>query len=558
MRFIVPRALRDMPFTPGDWLVLSVIGCILALGLYWFLGALSFTFTSEVPARGGAYAEGIVGTPRFLHPLLALSEADRDVVQLVFSGLMRTEPSGALVPDLAETYTLSDDQRTYTFVIRSDARFHDDTPVTADDVAFTVELAQDPGLKSPKRAHWEGVKVSVIDERTVSFTLKEPYAPFLENTKLGIIPKHLWHDVSVDEMPFATLNMHPVGSGPYALERVDTTAAGIPSSMHLRAFADGVRVPYLDTITLTFFADTDALEKAAANDTSLGAHSVSPTALPEHRAHQAMLARAFSVFLNQNQFDVFADKSVRVALDRALDKKAMIDILISGYGVPLSGPLPPTEAGATETLTPDERLSSARNVLTSAGWTLGEDGVFEKKSKKATKRLAFTLVTGTAPELKGAATFVRDAWRALGVDVQTEFLDAPDLQQNVIRPRKYAALLFGEVTGRDTDLFAFWDSSQRNDPGLNIALYTNNAVDALLKEARTSHDPQVRREKTEHAAEIISTELGALFLYSPYFVYLTPPEVHGIELGLITTPSDRFSNVASWYRETERVWPLFE
>ncbi|MCL9972342.1 MAG: hypothetical protein NBV63_02975, partial [Candidatus Pacebacteria bacterium] len=173
-------------------------------------------------------------------------------------------------------------------------------------------------------------------------------------------------------------------------------------------------------------------------------------------------------------------------------------------------------------------------------------------------RLAFTLTTGTAPELKGAGEFVVAAWRELGADVTVEFFDANDLQQDKIRPRKYDALLFGEVIGREMDLFAFWDSSQRNDPGLNIALYTNTAVDKLLKEARVNPDLEARRDAAERAATIISDEVAAVFLYSPHFVYATRADLSGIELGTIVTPSDRFLGVSEWYLSTERVWPFFK
>lgn len=545
-----------VPLTAGDWLVVLALSTILALGVFWFFAEVSQRFTTEVPARGGTYAEGIVGTPRFVNPILALSDADRDLVTLVYSGLMRGTPDGGLTTDLADSFTISEDLNTYTFTIRTDARFHDGTPVTADDVAFSVKLAQNPVLKSPKRANWEGVEVTVVDSHTISFTLKEPYAPFLENTRLGILPKHLWEGVTVEEIPFSKLNIEPIGSGPYRLERLETTSGGIPSALTLEAF-DGVRAPYISTITLTFFPDAESLGSAVQGDPLLAAHSLSPEGLTGHSVHQAVLGRIFGVFFNQNQNDLFADKVVRQALDTVLDKNALVDTLIAGYGSAIAGPLPPQEITARTNETRDY-LDEAATILETNGWKRGADGVFEKTVKKTTKRLAFTLTTGTAPELKGAGEFVVAAWRELGADVTVEFFDANDLQQDKIRPRKYDALLFGEVIGREMDLFAFWDSSQRNDPGLNIALYTNTAVDKLLKEARVNPDLEARRNAAERAATIISDEVAAVFLYSPHFVYATRADLSGIELGTIVTPSDRFLGVSEWYLSTERVWPFFK
>lgn len=555
MRLQLFRPFR-VPLSPGDYLIGACIGIVLIIGAFWLAATVSMRFTEEVPARGGSYAEALIGTPRFINPVLALSDVDRDMVQLVFSGLMRTTNDG-VVPDLAESYTLSEDKKTYTFVIGSDARFHDGTPVTAEDVAFTVALAQNPVLKSPKRANWEGVVTEVVDERTITFTLKEPYAPFIENARLGILPKHLWQDVSVEEIPFSKLNVEPVGSGPYAFSKLATNSGGIPSALTLTAAKEGVRIPYISELTFSFFGDTEALQAAIAKNENLAAHSILTDASDTRIVHEAILGRIFGVFFNQNQNSVFADKAVRQALDAALDKDSIVSTLIGGFGSPLSGPLPPQRL-EDRPGTAEHSLATSTALLTRAGWTKGEDGIWVKKDKKSSTRLAFTLRTGNAPELQGAAELVRDAWRTFGADVTLELFDASDLQQDVIRPRKYDALLFGEVVGREADLFAFWDSSQRNDPGLNVALYTNSVVDTLVRTARATDDATERTEATQKAARIISDETAAVFIYSPHFIFITPPTIRGITLTTIVTPADRFLTIDTWYQKTERVWPLFK
>lgn len=556
MRLTLSRTIRDVPLTSGDWLVLSALGIVLAVGIVWAAAELSYSFTSEVPAKGGAYQEALIGTPRFVNPVLAISDADRDLVALMFSGLMRARPDGTLEPDLASGYTLSEDGRTYTFTLRDDVRFHNDMPVTAEDVAFTVSLAKNPILKSAKRANWEGIEVAVIDEHTVSFTLKEPYALFLENTRLGILPKYLWGEVAVEEMPFSTLNVEPVGTGPYRLDKLVTTAAGIPTEIRLTAFSGGGREPYIEHITLKFYPDAEALGAALQGDPSLGAHSLPPALFPRHALKEAVMGRVFSVFFNHNQNELFADIVVRRALDASLDKKELVSTLIGGYGSPVSEPLPPASIEQETAVRTDDPLAKAAEILERNGWERGEDGIYEKTEKKITKRLSFSLVTGTAPELRAAGEYVADTWRELGADVSLAFFEASDLQQQVIRPRKYDALLFGEVVGRGADLFAFWDSSQRNDPGLNIAQYTNTSVDKLLRDARTNPNEEARQVDIEEAAATIAEEVAAVFLYSPHFIYLVPEKLSGIHLGTVVTPSDRFLTVHEWYLVTERVWPF--
>ena len=180
-----------------------------------------------------------------------------------------------------------------------------------------------------------------------------------------------------------------------------------------------------------------------------------------------------------------------------------------------------------------------------------------KKSGKTTKTLSVTLATASVPELKRVAEMVQADWQQLGVPVTLEIYDQNDLNQNVIRPREYQALLFGLSVGTEPDLFAFWHSSQRNDPGLNIALYTNITADKLLEQARTTSENTERASLADKIEKVIAADTPASFLYSPEFVYIVPTSLKGISLHQVDMPSDRFEDVSSWYIYTENVWKLF-
>jgi peptide/nickel transport system substrate-binding protein len=545
--------------TPSDRLVVGMLGFVMFLSAGAMLAEASQAFTIDIPAPGGAYTEGIVGSPRFVNPLLAISETDQDLVALVYSGLMRRNPDGKLSLDLAESYAVSDDGLTYTFTLRGDAEFQNGTAVTADDIAFTVHAAQNPAIKSPSRANWEGVVVTAVDPRTVSFTLKTPYAPFTENASIGVLPHELWQDVSPDEFPFSILNTSPIGSGPYHIENVRLSSSGIPVEYRLSAFRKGVRIPFIERIVLKFYQDSDALADALISGQVDAAHSVPLKTASGDRTVEAVLGRVFAVFFNQNQNKVFADKTVRAALDAAVDKQAIVDTVVGGYGSVIDGPLPPdsVRAEVPYSRSPENRIDAARAMLATAGWKLGDDGVFLKKTKSETTRLSFSLSTASVPELKRAAEMVAADWQKLGAEVELKFFDQNDLNTEVLRPRKYDALLFGLVVGSDVDLFAFWHSSQRNDPGLNVAEYANIDVDKKLETARTEPQLGARREIALSAAEIIRTETAAIFLYTPHFIYLVPKNLSGVTLGTIVTPSDRFLNVDKWYIARERIWPFF-
>ena len=121
-------------------------------------GGFYYSLTKKIPVPGGEYSEGIVGQPLYVNPVLAGgNDADADLAALVYSGLFKYDPDGKLVPDLAESFELSDDKLTYTMHLKKDVKWHDGEPFSADDVLFTIQVIQDPAFKSPLRQNWQGV-----------------------------------------------------------------------------------------------------------------------------------------------------------------------------------------------------------------------------------------------------------------------------------------------------------------------------------------------------------------------------------------------------------------
>ena len=181
----------------------------------------------------------------------------------------------------------------------------------------------------------------------------------------------------------------------------------------------------------------------------------------------------------------------------------------------------------------------------------------ERKTKKGTEILSFSITTSDVPELKNTATMIKERWEELGAQVELKIFNISDLNRTVIRPRKYDALFFGEIIGRESDPFAFWHSSQRNDPGLNIALYANIAADKLLIEGRENSDKNERALIYKKFQEEIREDIPAVFVYAPDFIYIVSKKIMGIDTGTITVPSERFLDVHTWFIETERQWKFF-
>ena len=559
------------PFERGMFLVLLFV---FVLSAFFLASSVNTRALVTVPSFGGSFSEGVIGSPRFINPLLAQSDADRDLSALIYSGLMRATPEGGLRYDLAEGHTVSEDGLTYTFKIRDDAVFQDGEEVTADDVIFTVKKVQDASLKSPKRASWEGVSVEKVNDKEVVFNLERPYTPFLENLTLGILPEHIWKNAAPEEFTFSQFNIEPVGTGPYKVKKIERNSSGIPEYYELEAFDDyTLGQPHIKTIRIHFYSNENFLIDAYINGDIDAINSVTPNNLAyaelntdNVRVERVPLPRIFGVFFNQNQAPIFTHIEVRAALQAALDKQKIVDKVLDGYGTVIDSPIPPgilpivaeSSAASSSEDVSISRKKKAIDILERNGWTVNkDDGVWEKKTKQGTERLEFSISTSNTPELKEAAELIRQQWDDIGAKVTVKVFETGDLNQNVIRPRKYDALLFGEIVGRDLDLFPFWHSSQRNDPGLNIALYANITVDKLLEEARTISDRDERIEKFIEFNNELQNDIPAVFLYAPDFIYVAPNKVDGIRLGTITTPSERFLNVYEWYINTDSVWSFF-
>ncbi|MDP3725568.1 MAG: ABC transporter substrate-binding protein [bacterium] len=555
-------------FSPREkimFFLIAVVCVISALGLLWNVSSF---FMVEIPERGGSLTEGVIGTPRFINPLLALSDADRDLTQLVYSGLLRARADGELIPDLAESFEISEDGLTYTFVLKKDLIWQDGKPLEADDVAFTVLRVKDPVLKSPRRASWEGVNAEEIDSRTIRFTLSQPYSPFLENAIIGILPKHAWEEISSEQFSFSNLNIEPIGSGPYKIRFVKKDSLGIPEYYDLSPFKNfALQRPYINNLRIRFYQNAEELLAALTDGDVDAANAVSPEQTETYkkageRIVTYALPRMFGVFFNQNQNPIFVESVVREALSLSVNREKIIQDVLYGYGTALYGPLPPGSLGFTGSVRGEEKTNEARaraeEILEKAGWKKsGETSVRQKTVKKKTQVLRFSLTTGETAELRRTAELLKEMWTEIGAEVEIKIFKSSDLNQNIIRPRKYDALFFGEIVGRESDPFAFWHSSQRNDPGLNIALYTNITTDKLLEEGRTTPLKEKRIEIYKKFEKEIIEDTPLVTIYSPDFIYIVPQKIQGMSVGTITTPSERFLDVYSWYINTVRVWKMF-
>lgn len=520
-----------------------------------------YHFTEAIPSDGGTLTEGIVGEPRLVNPLLApTNDADRDLAALVYSGLYHYNGSGTLVPDLAKSLPeVTSDGLSYSVTIRDDAVWQDGVPITADDVIFTIQTAQNDDYGAPLvvRAAWSGITVERASDKVVIFHLKAKYAQFPTNLTLGLLPKHLWQDVKPINFQLSELNLKPIGSGPYQFKSLIKDAQGTIVTYKLAAFQKYVGGrPHIDEIDFKFFNTSDDLIGAFNNNEVQDVAGIAGADVGKLKfssrvnLEKIKMPRYFALFFNQTQSKALSDKNVRLALGEGTDRVSIINQAVGGNAFLVDSPMmsgvldvdPPTKQGYT--YDPDQ----AAAVLKASGWTAGDDGTLAHGKDNT---LDITITTSTFPELAQVAHIIADQWSTLGAKVTVQTLPVSQLQQ-VIKDRSYQVLLFGEIMTPDPDPFAIWHSSQRNYPGGNLALYSNGTADKILETARTTLNPLDRRSQYNDFQNILLADIPAVFLYSPDYIYGLSRDVHGFDVSLIALPSNRFDTIASWYLDTKR------
>ncbi len=541
-----------------DKLIVSALLLIIAISLVTWLGTFYLNLTKPIAKVGGEYIEGSVGQPFYVNPLLSqTSDADSDLTAIVYSGLFKYDHNGNAVPDLAESYQISQDQRQYTINLRKNAHWQDGKNVTADDIFFTFNILQDPAYKSPLRQSWQGVDVNVVDDHTIVFDLKNPYVGFLENLTIGILPKHVWENIAPEKFALADYNLHPIGCGPFMFSDFQKDSQGSILTYHLKAFKDFYGgSPYISNFTFNFYADDDALIAAYNKKEVMGMNSIAPEKIDFIKnvkstdIHELTIPRYFSVFFNQTKSVVLADDNVRAALNLGVNRKEIIRNILHGKGIELSSPFFPQMSSYNGQVQLGQNIEEANKLLDDNGWKKEAGSEFRKKGSAT---LEFELVTTDWPELSQTADLLKVQWQKIGVKLDVKILTVSDLQQNYIRTREYDSLLFGQAITFNPDLYSFWHSSQKRDPGLNLSLFDNSQADSILESVRQESDESKRIESYKKLQELLAKEIPAVFLYGQTYLYPVVNSVHGITIQNVNTPADRFIDVNKWYVKTKRI-----
>jgi len=567
-KFPTIRQLKYLPkvLSSKERKQLSILSLIVATFLVIFLVNGYFLATIPIPNSGGDYSEGLVGTPRFINPILAQTDVDKDLSSLVFSGLLKYDEHRQLVPDLAESYEISIDELVYTFHLKQNVLWHDNDPFDADDVIFTIASIQDPEFNSPLSRSFRGIIAEKLDDYTVNFVLKEPFAPFLGLLTFGILPEHLWYVIPPANADLTELNKAPVGTGAWEFSKFTKDKTGVIKTYTLARNNDYYsEMPYLEKLSFRFYGDffsaVDALkskdvEGIAYLPKEFDVELEKYKNISYHRLDQPQYT---ALFFNQITNDLLPADYIRQVIAMTIDKQKIVNDIFNSDGRVADGPNLPGIGINPDIKKYDYDPKSAAELLEDNGWNLVStttfDGIDKQvRFKQSRGYLELKLTTVDQPINVATAELIKSSLEQVGFIINLKIVDKSKILQDVINTRDYEMLLFAENLGTDPDPFPFWHSSQNEYPGLNLAIFTNKEADKLLEDARKINNWEERKGKYLEFQKIIASELPAIFLFNATYTYPQDKNIQGFNLYSIAIPSDRFTTIHKWFVKTSRIW----
>ena len=504
-------------------------------------------YTTETGADGGVYAEAALGQINTLNPLYASTTSEISASRLLFSSLLSYDTSGHLNTDIAKSMTVSPDGTTYTLVLRDGVKWHDGAAMTAQDVAFTLNLIKNPDTRSPLRLQWQDVGIKVLNDKTITFILPSVYAAFPHALTFAILPKHKLQDVAASSLRENAFSLSPVGSGPFELRLLQS--APDRKIVNMTAFERYFKGrPKLDRFEIHAFTSSSKIV-AALKSGQVTAATLSDASWLKNTKSYSLKNVAVNdgvyAILNTNQPNL-KDLAVRQALQRGLNVEKLRKTVAPGQFA-LDLPFVKGQVHDDGTLKPiPYNVTAAGLLLDSAGWKL--DGTIRKKDGRP---LALNLVTTDNSEYRKTVELIKKDWQALGIAITVTVVNTSDPRedfvQNILQPRAYDVLIYELSIGADPDVYAYWHSSQSGPRGLNLSMYASGVADDALTSARDRTESGLRDLKYQAFARQWLGDVPAIGLFQSNIKYVVRKQATTLESNQkLVSPYDRYANVIYW------------
>ena len=489
----------------------------------------------EAERYGGTLVVAGRGDPVSMNSLVSTDfESGQFQTYVLFVTLVKSDMDYKPQPYFARSWEFDSDTSEVVFHLRHDLEWHDGTPVTSRDVAFTFERLKDPSVPFPNPAYfdyWDAVEV--IDPVTVRFYVR-PHANALYGwTRTAIMPEHILGDVQPAELEshrFGTLS--PVGNGPFRfVERVPGDRWVFEANPDFPAELGGR--PYLDRLVYRQIPDEFALTAALRTGEVDLVIEASPSMLDQVATDSTVVSTAYSapeyVFIAWNpKRPEFADPRVRRALTAAIDRETLVQVVLGGHGAVAPGPVGPWHWAHDSTWTPIPYApEEAAAILDEAGWVDSDgDGVRDRDGVP----FSFELLATPRRDRAAIQTLVQASLAEVGIEADPLVREQGALVPLVIgADRRFDAVIIGwarDVPLNDSDL---WACDQVGQP-FQFTSYCNPELDPVLDSIPLTADRKRLRSLIGRYHDLIVADQPYTFLYYVDRVDLYRARVYGVEM----------------------------
>ncbi len=458
--------------------------------------------------------------PARLNPLIATDSASSSIAGFVFNALVKYDESGQnVIGDLAESYRFIT-PTLIEFKLRRGVTWHDGTPFTARDVAFTYELIRSPKVITPYASDFRVVKsLSVINDHTVRVAYEKPYFKALEIWMMGIVPRHILERES--DVMGSRFNAQPVGTGPYILKKLEFSRQ-IVLEANPRYFEGA---PKIGKIVFHVIADPMTrflmLKSGAIDISSLEPMQYERQLDPSfHRRFKTLELPSHSyTYLGFNlRLKKFRDPRVREALSLAIDRQALSDLLFLGHAKVCTGPFLPGSRGYNDQVKPPKRdIRRAKALLRAAGYD-------------AKNPLSFEIATSNSNMIRPyAAEILQRQLAEAGVRVSLRVMEWQAFLNTVVAPRQFDTVLLGWALSLTPDPYALWHSQSDVPGGFNLVGYRSSQTDRLIEAMERSTDPERIAALQRRIYARIAQDNPYLFLVVPNDINVYSRSIKGVK-----------------------------
>ncbi|WP_080847223.1 peptide-binding protein [Cytobacillus gottheilii] len=509
---------------------------------------------SGEPVQGGDLIIGSTGSPTMFNGLYSSDASSSDIEGMIFDGLIGSDLEFNPVTDggLAESVEAAEDGLTYTVTITQDATFHDGEPLTADDVVFTYNIPLSEEYDGPRKSYFEAVEsVEKVDDYTIKFNMSKVDAQFpVVGLSFGILPEHILGEVPIPELGEHEFNTkNPIGSGPFKFEEWrDGEYVKVVAN---EDYWDGR--PYLDSVTYKIVPDANAmLAQLQAGDVHYYAGVAQPDVPTVESFADAAGLRLESglalsyTFLGLNQrMEMFQDVSVRQAITHAIDREAIVENVMAGFGEVAHVPESPLSWAYNPDVPKFEYdVEKAKQMLADAGWTPGDDGILEKDGE----RFSFEVKTNQGNKVReDIVVILQQQLKEVGIEIVPQIVEFSSLIAD-IDPGvwNFEGIVLGWSLGTDPDPSGIFHTKEI-EAGLNFTGYSNPDLDVLMDQSLQELDKDARKDQIGQVQQGLAEDQAYTFLYYPEEFRALPANLQGYEFHA----KNQLYNINKWWLEQE-------